>query len=180
MESSRQGYCSGLPFTTPRDLPDPGTEPRSSALAGGFFGSGSLSHLHPDPNPTRNNDSAPPLDSILCMVEFWASANPSEERTLLSVLAIPADHLIHHLPQKLFLLQLHNNHSSIGRNTLRIPPPLPLCLGKYLTLHICISWCQCQSRDHEKEKTSMAQGIQIWSWFYLLSPMWILKDHVFI
>ena len=70
MEFSRQGYCSRLPFTIPRDLPDPGIEPRSPALAGGFFGSGSLSHLAPDPNPVRNNDSAPPLDSILCMVEF--------------------------------------------------------------------------------------------------------------
>ena len=33
-------YCNGLPFPTPEDLPDPGTEPASlvlSALAGGFF-----------------------------------------------------------------------------------------------------------------------------------------------
>ena len=40
---SRQEYCSGLPFPSPGDLPDPGIEPVSlvapaaPALAGGFF-----------------------------------------------------------------------------------------------------------------------------------------------
>ena len=29
---SRQGYWSGLPFPSLRDLPDPGTEPESPAL----------------------------------------------------------------------------------------------------------------------------------------------------
>ena len=33
----RQEYCSGLPFPPPGDLPDPGIEPVSPALAGGFF-----------------------------------------------------------------------------------------------------------------------------------------------
>ena len=40
MEFSRQEYWSGLPFPTPGDLPDPGTEPMSlvsPALACGFF-----------------------------------------------------------------------------------------------------------------------------------------------
>ena len=40
MDFSRQEYWSGLPFSTPRDLPDPGVEPASlmsPALAGGFF-----------------------------------------------------------------------------------------------------------------------------------------------
>ena len=40
MEFSRQEYWSGLPFPTPRDLPDPGIEPASLAsppLAGRFF-----------------------------------------------------------------------------------------------------------------------------------------------
>ena len=32
MEWSRQGYWSGLPFLSPGDLPNPGTEPRSPAL----------------------------------------------------------------------------------------------------------------------------------------------------
>ena len=32
MEFSRQEYWSGLPFSTPGDLPDPGIEPRSPVL----------------------------------------------------------------------------------------------------------------------------------------------------
>ena len=34
---SRQEYWNGLPFLSPGDLPDPGTEPVSPALAGRFF-----------------------------------------------------------------------------------------------------------------------------------------------
>ena len=40
LEFSRQEYWSGLPFTPPGDLPDPGIElvsPASPALAGRFF-----------------------------------------------------------------------------------------------------------------------------------------------
>ena len=33
----RQEYWSALPFLIPGDLPDPGIEPASPALAGGFF-----------------------------------------------------------------------------------------------------------------------------------------------
>ena len=33
----RQEYCSGLPFPSPGDLPDPGFEPASPALAGRFL-----------------------------------------------------------------------------------------------------------------------------------------------
>ena len=37
MEVSRQEYWSGLPFPSPRDLPNPGIEPKSPELAGRFF-----------------------------------------------------------------------------------------------------------------------------------------------
>ena len=37
MEFSRQEYWSELLFSTPGDLPDPGIEPMSPALAGKFF-----------------------------------------------------------------------------------------------------------------------------------------------
>ena len=40
VEFSRHDYCSGFPFPTPGDLPEPGIEPASLvslALAGGFF-----------------------------------------------------------------------------------------------------------------------------------------------
>ena len=33
----RQGYCNGVPFPSPGDLLNPGTEPASLALAGGLF-----------------------------------------------------------------------------------------------------------------------------------------------
>ena len=37
MRFPRQEYWNGLPFPSPGDLPGPGTEPVSPALAGGFF-----------------------------------------------------------------------------------------------------------------------------------------------
>ena len=37
MAFTREKYWSGLPFPTPGDLPDPGSEPVSPALAGRFF-----------------------------------------------------------------------------------------------------------------------------------------------
>ena len=33
----RQEYWNGLPFPSPGDIPDPGIEPKSPALADGFF-----------------------------------------------------------------------------------------------------------------------------------------------
>ena len=38
-EFSRQEYQSGLPFASPGDLPDPGIEPTSTSLSGGFLNS---------------------------------------------------------------------------------------------------------------------------------------------
>ena len=49
MEFSRQEHWSELPFPSPGDLPDPGTEPTSPvsfALAGGFF----IAKPHRKPN----------------------------------------------------------------------------------------------------------------------------------
>ena len=37
MEFSKQDYWGGFPFPSPEDLPNPGIEPGSPALAGGFF-----------------------------------------------------------------------------------------------------------------------------------------------
>ena len=37
MEFPSQEFWSGLPFSSPGDLPYPGVKPTSSALAGGFF-----------------------------------------------------------------------------------------------------------------------------------------------
>ena len=45
MGLSRQEYWTGLPFPSPGDLPDPGIEPTSPALAGRFFTTESLGKL---------------------------------------------------------------------------------------------------------------------------------------
>ena len=37
MGFSRQEYRSGLPLPSPGELPEPGVEPMSPVLAGGFF-----------------------------------------------------------------------------------------------------------------------------------------------
>jgi len=37
MEFSMQEYCTGLPFSSPGDLPDPGIEPGSPALQADFL-----------------------------------------------------------------------------------------------------------------------------------------------
>jgi len=37
MGFSSLDYWTGLPFLSPGDLPDPGIEPMSPSLAGGFF-----------------------------------------------------------------------------------------------------------------------------------------------
>ena len=37
MEFSRQEFWGGSPFLSPGDRPDPGINPRSPVLAGGFF-----------------------------------------------------------------------------------------------------------------------------------------------
>ena len=42
----RQAYWSGLPFPSPGDLSDPGIEPKSSELAGGFFTSWATKEAH--------------------------------------------------------------------------------------------------------------------------------------
>jgi len=37
LDFPRQEFWSGLPLPSPGDLPDPGVEPMSPELAGGFF-----------------------------------------------------------------------------------------------------------------------------------------------
>ena len=63
----RQEYWSGLPFPSPGDLPDPGLEPASPALAGVFFTAeppgkpcADLEEaLHIEQSPKIYNDSNP-------------------------------------------------------------------------------------------------------------------------
>jgi len=53
MRLFRQEYWSELPFPPSGDLPNPGTEPPSPVLAGGFF---TLSHLGSQ-NANKNKSS---------------------------------------------------------------------------------------------------------------------------
>ena len=46
MGFSKREYWSRLPFPPPGDLPDPGVEPTSLALAGEFFITEPLGYLH--------------------------------------------------------------------------------------------------------------------------------------
>ena len=55
----RQEYWSGVPFPSPGDLPDPGIEPTSPALAGGFL----TTEL-----PGYYNDESEKCKSVSCSV----------------------------------------------------------------------------------------------------------------
>ena len=52
MGFSRQEYWSELPFPPPGDLPDPGIEPASPALAGGLFTTEPPGKPHPSVTET--------------------------------------------------------------------------------------------------------------------------------
>lgn len=85
--------------------------------------------------------------------------SPVHNRTLPSLLATSVEHLSLRLPQELFLLQLQNSNSSVRRNTLKIPPSLPLCLGKYLALHSSASLgVSVQSVDQQEEQDFRGSG----------------------
>ena len=71
MGFSRQEYLTGLPFPSPGDLPNPGIEPESPALAGGFL---PLSHLgSPTAIYSKRNNKPPSQDCPTSMPprEAW-------------------------------------------------------------------------------------------------------------
>ena len=59
----RQEYWSGLPFPSPEDLPDPGIEPVSPALAGGFFTAEPPGK--PQPSVTQREDLQLHLETVM-------------------------------------------------------------------------------------------------------------------
>ena len=61
MGFSRQEYWSGLPLPFPGDLPDPGIEPMSPALAGGFFTAGPPGKPPHPLHPQSKIPMSPPL-----------------------------------------------------------------------------------------------------------------------
>ena len=64
MGFSRQRYWSGLPCPPAGDLPDPGIEPMSPALAGGFFTT----------EPPGDNNS--PISKAMTGTKTWLSVSP--------------------------------------------------------------------------------------------------------
>ena len=62
MEFSRQEYWSVLPFASPGDLPQPGIEPTSPALAGEFFTTEPPENREGNGNPLQSSCLENPRD----------------------------------------------------------------------------------------------------------------------
>ena len=78
----RREHRSGLPFPSPGDLPNPGIEPRSPALAGGFFTTGSPWEAHalnvrPTPRRPWAGGGSPPPEAAGEAGLLWASRLPT-------------------------------------------------------------------------------------------------------
>ena len=81
MGFSRQEYWSGLPFPSPRDLPDPGIEPTSPmslVLAGRSFTTSATweaweayTHTHTHTHTHRASLVAPMVKKLPAMQETW-------------------------------------------------------------------------------------------------------------
>ena len=66
----RQEYWSGLSFSSPGDLPDPGIKPSSPALAGGFFFL-PLNHLgSPNLAEIKSDRKTLPISQRLCFLNL--------------------------------------------------------------------------------------------------------------
>ena len=75
MEFSRQAYWSGLPFSSPGDLPNPGIKPMSPALVGRFFITRATWEVH-NPFYPSNNWSSPKVTlAQLCKVLPYTCTN---------------------------------------------------------------------------------------------------------
>ena len=118
-------YWSGLPFPTPRDIPDPGIEHVSPALQSTFFFFPSFSRIPTqleknDVVPTSSQDEALALYSVSrevpCSVLKWETWNlpiPWPNRS-----AVPGTH---------FSLTAVNLSSHISAE--RLPPPFSITIG---------------------------------------------------
>ena len=101
---SRQEYWSGLPFSSPRDLPKPGTEPMSSeslALTDGLF------DTELPGNPRERFSSVQLLSHVQLFVTLWTAAcqatlSITSSWSLLKLMSIesvmPSNHLIIYHP----------------------------------------------------------------------------------
>ena len=76
MEFSRQEYWSGLPFPSPRDLPDPGTESGSSALQVDAFTVWTTRQLRQEEGTLKRN----PARKIPGLLRSWPGGKKWERR----------------------------------------------------------------------------------------------------
>ena len=76
MEFPRQACLSGLPFPPPGDLPNPGIEPVSPALAGGFFTTDPLRKLHYHHHHHHHKPSLT-FTKKVALFFFWLKECPS-------------------------------------------------------------------------------------------------------
>ena len=93
---SRQEYWRGLPFPSPGDLPDPGVEPVSPALAGGFFTpshQGSPLSMSVCPN-SSSQVSTTDLSRFSCFC-LWVLASSGPSSRLGIILLFPCLHSFH-------------------------------------------------------------------------------------
>ena len=81
MELPRQEYWSGFPFPSPGDLPDPGIEPTSPALAGGFFNKHHLISESYVTSDSKNN-----------MISYRKSGKTQRIKTILNALPSPTEY----------------------------------------------------------------------------------------
>ena len=78
MGFSRQEYWSGLPCPSPGDLPDPGIEPASPALAGGFFTTSTTWEAHASTYSQEKWNESRSLQRELCMNSHSSATNSSQ------------------------------------------------------------------------------------------------------
>ena len=70
MEFARQEYWSGLSFRSPGDLPDPGSEPVTPALAGGFFTTEPPGKPEACVEQVKKEDQKQPFSERFLVLEF--------------------------------------------------------------------------------------------------------------
>ena len=78
MGFSGQEYWSGLPCPSPGDLPNPGIEPASPALAGGFFTTSTTWESHSSTYTREKWNENISLQKELCMNSHSSTTNNSQ------------------------------------------------------------------------------------------------------
>ena len=77
MGSSRQEYWSGLPFSSPGDLPNPGIEPRSPTLQADALTSAQKTPIipsHPEKKEQNWHYQTPIFQTILIILQSFSKA----------------------------------------------------------------------------------------------------------